>query len=132
MAASDYATVTPYLLVNNVSRLIEFLNAAFGAHERVRLPRPDGSVMHAEVRLGNSIIMMGEPVKGMDAMPGAIFLRVDDSDAAYQRALRAGATSMSEPADYPHAGERYGGVKDPCGNIWWPATPLRQPGHEAS
>jgi PhnB protein len=120
----NYRTVTPYLIVNDVARLIEFLTTAFGAKERMRVPRGDGSIMHAEVAIGDSIVMMGEPTEQFGAMPAGIFLRVEDCDAAYRAALAAGATSVSEPADQPHAGERYGGVKDPCGNIWWPATPL--------
>ena len=120
----DYHTVTPYLVVPEVARLIEFLTRAFGAVERMRLPRGDGSVMHAEVMIGDSVVMMGEPMPGMSAMPGAIFLRVADADAAYRAALAAGATSVSEPVDQPHAGERYGGVTDPCGNMWWPAARL--------
>jgi uncharacterized glyoxalase superfamily protein PhnB len=122
----DYRTVTPYLVVPNVPRLLEFLAEAFRAVERVRVPRADGSVMHAEVTIGDSIVMMGEPTEEWKAMPGAIFLRVSDSDAAYRRALAAGATSIMEPTDQPHAGERYGGVKDPCGNLWWLAMPLKQ------
>ncbi len=126
--AQDYRTVTPYLVVANVPRLLTFLAEAFGAVERVRVPREDGSVMHAEVTIGDSIVMMGEPKDGIEPMPGAIFLRVGDADAAHQRALAAGATSIMEPTDMPHAGERYGGVKDPCGNLWWPAKQLKQGG----
>ena len=119
-----YHTVTPYLIVPDVPRLLQFLVEAFGASERVRLPRADGSVMHAEVAIGDSIVMMGEPTDKIGPMPASIFLRVDDADAAYQRALQAGGASVSEPTDQPHAGERYGGVKDPCGNLWWPAMPI--------
>ncbi len=122
--AKDYHTVTPYLIVENVPRLLEFLKEAFGASERVRVPRPDGSVMHAEVQIGDSIVMMGEPTGTVKAMPASIFLRVQDADAAYQKAIQAGGTSVSEPKDQPHAGERYGGVKDPCGNLWWPAAAI--------
>jgi PhnB protein len=122
--AKSYHTVTPYLVVRDVARLLDFLTEAFDASERMRVPRPDGSIMHAEVTIGDSIIMMGEPTGDVPATPGAMFLRVPDADAAYQRALDAGATSIAEPKDQLHAGERYGGVKDPCGNLWWPATPL--------
>jgi PhnB protein len=122
--AKGYRSVTPYLIVSDVPRLLAFVAGAFGATERMRVPRPDGSVMHAEVALGDSIIMMGEPPAGMAAMPASIYLRVADADASYRDALAAGATSVAEPKDQPHAGERYGGVKDPCGNIWWPAAPM--------
>ena len=124
VARKTYRTVTPYLVVENVPRLLEFLVAAFGAKERIRIPRPDGTVMHAEVAIGDSIVMMGEPMGDIRAMPASIFLRVEDADATYRKAIEVGGTSVSEPADQLHAGERYGGVKDPCGNIWWPAMPL--------
>jgi uncharacterized glyoxalase superfamily protein PhnB len=120
----NYHTVTPYLIVPNVPRLLKFLADAFGATERIRLSRPDGSVMHAEVTMGDSIVMMGEPTGEITAMPASIYLRVTDADEAYRKALAAGGTSVSEPRDQPHAGERYGGVKDPCGNLWWPAAPM--------
>jgi PhnB protein len=121
----DYHTVTPYLIVPKVARLLEFLAEAFDAKERIRLGRADGSIMHAEVTIGDSIVMMGEPNDKNGPMPASIFLRVADADAAYRKALQAGATSISEPIDQPHAGERYGGVIDPCGNRWWPAARIR-------
>ncbi len=124
LTSKTYHTVTPYLMVANVPRLLEFLAEAFGAVERMRLARPDGSVMHAEVAIGDSIVMMGEPTVNFGAMPGSIYLRVDDADAAFRKAIEAGGTSVFEPTDQPHAGERYGGVKDPCGNLWWPAMPI--------
>jgi PhnB protein len=124
ITAKTYRTVTPYLIVPDVPRLLQFLVEAFGASERIRLPRADGSVMHAEVAIGDSIVMMGEPTDKTGPMPASIYLRVDDADVAYHKALEAGGTSVSEPTDQPHAGERYGGVKDPCGNLWWPAMPI--------
>jgi PhnB protein len=124
LKVKSYRTVTPYLIVSDVPRLLRFLSEAFGASERMRLPRADGSVMHAEVTIGDSIVMMGEPTDKFGPMPASIYLRVDDADAAYRKALEAGGTSISEPADQPHAGERYGGVKDPCGNHWWPAMSI--------
>lgn len=120
----DYRAVTPYLIVHDVPRLLKFLADAFGARERLRVPREDGSIAHAEVWLGDSVVMMGEPAGESGPMPGAIFLRVQDSDAAYRQALLAGGTSVREPESFPH-GERYGGVKDPCGNLWWPAMRVR-------
>jgi uncharacterized glyoxalase superfamily protein PhnB len=119
-----YHTVTPYLIVPRVARLIEFLTRAFDAEERLRLPRPNGSIMHAEVRIGKSAVMMGEPMGKFTSMPASIYLYVKDCDAVYKRALEAGGTSVMEPEDQPHAGDRYGGVKDPSGNIWWIATHL--------
>ena len=123
----NYRTVTPYLTVPNVAGLIKFLAGAFGAIERLRVPRPDGSVMHAEVSIGDSVIMMGEPSAQFGPMPASIFLTVEDCDAAYDRAIQCGATSVMEPADHTDAGHRYGGVKDLCGNLWWPATAIAKP-----
>jgi uncharacterized glyoxalase superfamily protein PhnB len=116
-----FHTVTPYLIVEGVAGLIDFLKQAFGAEEIERMASPDGGIAHAEVRIGDSIIMMGEPRDEWKPMPGSIYLYVDDTDAAYKRALEAGATSLMEPADQFY-GDRNGGVKDPSGNHWWIAT----------
>jgi PhnB protein len=116
-----YHSVTPYIVVPGVAKLIDFLKQAFDAHEKERMARPDGGIMHAEVRIGDSTLMMGEPMGEWKAMPASLYLYVADTDAAYKRALQAGATSMMEPADQFY-GDRNAGVKDPCGNIWWIAT----------
>lgn len=120
---SGYHTVTPYLVVPGVARLIDFLTQAFEARELQRHLRPDSTVQHAEVTIGDSVIMMGEPAGSQPPRPGMIHLYVADGDAAYQRALHAGATSLREPADLPH-GVRMSGVEDPHGNQWWIATRL--------
>lgn len=112
-----YHTVTPYLIVQGVAKLIDFLKQAFEAEEIHRTTRPDGTIMHAVVRIGDSVVMMGE----FKPMPGSIYLYVNDTDATYKRALQAGAASMMEPADQFY-GDRNAGVKDPVGNHWWIAT----------
>ena len=117
-----YNTVTPYLLVNRLPELVMFLEQAFDAEIMYRLDRPDGSIMHIEVGIGDSIVMLGEPMGEIGPMPTSIYLYVGDCDAIYERAIEAGATSVMEPTDMYHAGERYGGVKDPSGNLWWIAT----------
>lgn len=116
-----FHTITPYLVVPGVARLIEFLKQAFDAKERFRSDMPDGTVMHAEVMIGDSIIMMGEASGQFPAMPAAIYMYVKDADAVCQRAIEAGATSVREPADQFY-GDRHGGIKDPSGNQWWIAT----------
>jgi PhnB protein len=116
-----FHTVTPYLVVPGVARLIEFLKQAFDAKEIHRSAMPDGTVAHAQVRIGDSMVMMGEASERWPAMPAAIYLYVPDADAAYKSALRAGATSLMEPADQFY-GDRHGGVKDASGNTWWMAT----------
>ena len=102
-----YHAVTPYLVVQGVPTLIDFLKQVFEAQEIMRMPRPDGTIMHGEFR----------------PMPGSLYLYVDDTDATYQRALQAGASSMMEPADQ-FWGDRHAGVVDPVGNHWWIATHL--------
>jgi uncharacterized glyoxalase superfamily protein PhnB len=116
-----YHTVTPHLVNKDVSRLIEFLTRAFDAQEVHRLAGPDGRVMHAELRIGDSMIMIGEASGEWKPMPSSIALYVKDVDATYQRALAAGAVSLKEPMDQFY-GDRSGGVKDPAGNHWWIAT----------
>ncbi len=117
-----YGTVTPYLLVEKGEELIAFLQEAFGAEEKLRLRRPDGSLMHAEVRIGDSAVMLGEPMGEFGPMPASIYLYVTDCDAVYEQAMAAGGVSVMEPMDMVHAGERYGGIRDPSGNLWWIAT----------
>jgi uncharacterized glyoxalase superfamily protein PhnB len=116
-----YHTVTPYLVVRDVPRLIEFLRQAFGATELIRAARPDGSIMHAEVAIGDSRVMMGEASATTPPMPGSVHLYVVDTDALYHLALQAGATSLREPTDQFY-GDRMAGVLDPVGNQWWIAT----------
>jgi len=116
-----FHTVTPYLCVAGAARLIPFLERAFGAEAVDRKDRADGSVMHAEVRLGNSMIMLGEANDEFGPMPTSVYLYMPDCDAVYQRAIAAGGTSIFDIRTLPN-GERYGGVKDVCGNIWWIAS----------
>jgi len=116
-----YHSVTPYLVVSGVATLLDFLTQAFEAHELHRMPRPDGTIMHAEVRIGDSRVMLGEPMGAAPPMPGSLYLYVNDVDAVYTRALHAGATSTSAPADRFY-GDRSAGIKDPLGNQWWIAT----------
>ncbi|AAU91065.1 MULTISPECIES: VOC family protein [Methylococcus] len=116
-----YHTVIPYLVVRGADELIEFMKTAFDAKEWERIMRPDGTVGHAEMRVGDSVIMLSEARGEWQPMPGAIYLYVPDADSAYQRALDAGATSIAPLANQFY-GDRHGGVRDASGNIWWIAT----------
>jgi len=116
-----YHTVTPYLTVANVQKLLDFVKAAFDAEETHRMARPDGSVGHAEVRIGDSMVMMGQARDEWKARPGTLYVYVPDADAVYKRALAAGARSLREPTTQSY-GDRSGGVEDPLGNQWWIAT----------
>jgi PhnB protein len=116
-----YHSVTPYLLVQGVAKLIDFLKQAFDAKERECLTGPDGAIMHAEATIGDSVVMMGEARGEFKPMPASLYLYVKDTDATYRRAMQAGAMSMMEPADQFY-GDRNAGVMDPVGNLWWIAT----------
>lgn len=116
-----FHTVTPYLFTVGTARLIEFISAAFNADLMYRKDRPDGAVMHAELRIGNSMVMVGEASGEFGPMPTSIYLYVPDCDTIYRQAIQAGGTSVFDIRTLPN-GERYGGVKDPFGNIWWVAT----------
>jgi PhnB protein len=116
-----YHNVTPYLVVEDPGRLIEFLEQAFGAEEKERHHRPDGSIMHAEVKIGDSILMLAGASAQWPAKPMSLYLYVADIDAAYKRALAQGAKSLMEPADQFY-GDRGAGITDPSGNSWWIAT----------
>jgi PhnB protein len=117
-----YHTVTPYILVQGADKLIDFIKKAFDAKETERYSMPDGSIGHAEVRIGDSVLMVsdaqGEEYKPMAA---GIHLYVEDCDVTYKHALEAGATSVSEPQDQFY-GDRSSGVNDQFGNKWWIAT----------
>ena len=118
-----YHTVTPYLVSTDVERLLGFCKQAFGAEERECLRGGDGRIVHAEARLGDSIVMMGQERQEEDsrAYEARLYVYVPDVDATFARALEAGATSVREPADQFY-GDRSGGLRDPLGNEWWVAT----------
>lgn len=116
-----YHTVTPYLIVSDVAGMVDFLEQVFDVKEKEIMRQPDGSIMHAEVRVGNSPIMMGEATDDFAPMPSMLHVYLEDVDDAYQRALAAGATSLREPTDEFY-GDRAAGVQDAFGNQWWMAT----------
>ncbi len=112
-----YHTVTPYLTVQGAAELLAFLKKAFDAKETERITRPDGTIGHAEARIGDSVVMLDDAMGEAKAMPTAIYLYVNDADATYKRALQAGGTSVMEPATQ-FWGDRHGAVRDPAGNLW--------------
>ncbi len=116
-----YRTVTPYLIVQGAETLIEFLKRGFAAQEIRRTLHPEGCIMNAEVKIGDSMIMLSEARGEIKAMPSMIHLYVENADATYESALRAGGSSIMEPKDEFY-GDRAAGVKDPTGNHWWIAT----------
>ena len=116
-----YRTVTPYVIVDGAAGVIEFAKRAFDAEERFRMDREDGTVGHAEIVIGDSVVMVADASGEWPAMPGGLHLYVEDCDATYARALEAGATTIREPADQFY-GDRSGGVRDAAGNVWWITT----------
>jgi PhnB protein len=116
-------SITPYIIVRGAAQFIEFLKAAFEGTERMRVPTPDGSIMHAEVAIGNGAIEVSDGSEAYPTAPGAMHLYVDDADVTYARALQAGATSIYAPTDNHPSGDRWGAVKDQLGNHWYIATP---------
>lgn len=123
-AKTVYPTVTPYLIVNNAKQLIEFLQKTFDFREVARHLQPDGAIMHAELTLGNSMIMVSEASELYLPNPTMIHLFLNDCDAFYQRALAAGAVSITEPKDQEY-GHRSAGVRDQSGNQWWIASDIK-------
>jgi PhnB protein len=116
-----YHSVTPYLTVQGAARLLEFLKRAFDATIAEQLEQPDGTIGHAEVRIGDSVLMIADARGEWQPATGTLYLYVPDADATYQQAIEAGAVSVMEPTTQFY-GDRHGGVKDPSGNFWWIAT----------
>ena len=119
----NYNTVSPYLIVADAPATIAFLERVFDAAEIRRFPRPDGKLMHAEVRIDDTVVMLADSVEGWPPVPSYVHVYVADVDAVYQRALEAGAESVQEPVQKQDEDKR-GGVKDSGGTTWWIATPM--------
>jgi len=116
-------TVTPYLLVDGAPKLIEFLEQAFGAEVRMKVPRPEDPalIMHSELSIGDSVIELSDASAEHTARRFELHLYVPDADAVYARAVAAGARTLHAPMDQPY-GDREAGVEDPFGNYWYIAT----------
>ncbi len=122
-------SVTPYLVVKDAAALIAFLKSAFDAKEMLCHARSDGTIIHAQLKIGGSVVMMGEPMGDQQPMPAMLHLYVEAVDRVYQQALDAGATSIMPPADQFY-GDRSGGVTDRHGNQWWIATHIEDVSNE--
>ena len=124
-----YHTVTPYLAVDDAAEAIEYYKKAFGANERVRMEAPGGKIGHAELEIGDSLVMLSDPLPQFSTRPpkelggtsASVFLYVEDVDAVVKRAVDAGATIEMEVADQ-FWGDRFGSVQDPFGHLWSIAT----------
>jgi PhnB protein len=124
-----YHTVTPYLAVQDATEAIEYYKNAFGAKERVRMDTPDGKIGHAELEIGDSLVMLSDPFPQASTRPPkeiggtsvSVFLYVEDVDAVVKQAVDAGASVTMEVADQ-FWGDRFGTVTDPFGHVWGVAT----------
>ena len=124
-----YHSVTPYIIVDSGARAIEFYKQAFGATELFRMDGPDGRVAHAEIKIGDSYVMLGDEHPDMGARgpqsiggsPVSLMLYVEDVDARVEQAVKAGAT-LKKPVKDEFYGDRSGSVEDPFGHVWYIAT----------
>jgi PhnB protein len=124
-----YHSVQPYLIVKGASQALDFYKKAFGAEELVRMPGPDGSIMHAEIRIGDSVVMLsdempqaqGKSPKTLGGTTSGIMLYVENVDQVYKQAVAAGATATAQPTDM-FWGDRFGKLVDPFGHDWALAT----------
>jgi len=129
---AGYHSVTPAIIVRDAAAAIDFYQRAFGAQEVNRMAGPDGKIMHAEIRIGDSLVMLGEENEQWgtksplltNGNPGSLHLYVDDADASFDRALAAGAT-VRYPLENAFWGDRYGKVADPFGHEWGIATRVK-------
>ena len=115
-----YQRLMPYLRVKGADGFLSFMQKVFGAIEKMKVMRDENTVMHAELQIGESTVMFSEITEEYTAFPASIFIYVDNADETYQKALKAGATSLKEPEDQEYG--RSGGVADPYGNEWWVVT----------
>ena len=116
-----YQAVIPYLVVDHAEQVIEFIKQAFGAQELCRMMNPGGKVGHTELRIRDSVVMLGGASEQWKAMPTMLYLYVENVDDVYARAVAAGGTSMKAPEDQFY-GDRTAAVVDMSGNQWWMAT----------
>src|SRR5262249_22115565 len=118
-----YHSVTPTLSLKDAAKAIDFYRRAFGAEEESRFPAPDGRIMHAEIRIGDSVIMLNEhmPEMGAPLTASSLWIYSDDADGLYNRAVGAGAKALMPPTD-AFWGDRFGQVEDLNGNRWTVAT----------
>lgn len=124
-----YHSVTPYLIVRDLRKMLAFVQQAFGAKVVEGAADASGNVRHGDVLIGDSHVMMGQGSDQWAARPADLYLYVEDTDATYHRALAAGATSVMEPEDKFY-GDRNAGVEDPQGNHWWIGTHIEDVSEE--
>lgn len=121
---ADHSTVSAYVMAQGARDLMDFLGTVFGAKALMAIDREDGSLMHASLRIGDSVVMIAEATADYPAFPTWLHVYVDDVDATHAAALAKGATEVEAPSAKGD-GDQRGGFRDACGNTWWIATPVR-------
>ena len=124
-----FTTITPFIMAEKVDRIIDFAKAAFDAEVVQVLHDSQGQVWHAQVKIGDAIILFGDTMGQHDGTTACTYLYVDDPDATYKRAIAAGGKEFAKPADQFY-GDRAGGVIDQAGNYWWIAKQVEQVGQD--
>jgi len=117
---AGYQQVMPYLIIKDASAFFKFMQDIFGAEEKMMVLRSENVIMHAEIMIGESVIMFADSTEEFPPRTGGFFIYVPDADEVYNKAIAAGSVSVMPVSDQPYG--RSGGVKDPFGNTWWPAT----------
>jgi len=117
-----YSSVSAYVVAKGAQRVIDFLIKAFDARQMRRFDMPDGSILHAEVQIDDTVVMIADGGGESPAFPVWLHVYVPNVDASYRRALDAGGVSVEEPNQKEGDPDRRAGVKDPAGNTWWIAT----------
>lgn len=119
------ATVTPYIVAHGADVFLTFIEKAFDADVYLRVPNPDGSIGHAEAKIGSSVLMTFDASPDWPATPSFLSAYVDDMDATIDRAVTAGAAIVTDVMESAITGDRGGRLRDPIGNVWWVQTHQR-------
>lgn len=119
---SGFPSVSAYVMASDARKVIDFVTKVFDATPERRFDSPDGRIMHAEMRIEDSVVMLADANADWPSAPAWLHIYVPDVDATYQRALAAGGTSVQPPQQRAGDPDRRGGVADPCGNQWWIST----------
>jgi PhnB protein len=120
----NYNSVSVYIVADNAQQVIDFLKKTFDASPLRRFDSPDGKIMHAEVRINDTAVMIANAGGAYPAFPVWLHVYVPDAQATYKKALAAGGVSVQEPVQKQGDPDLRGGVKDPCGNTWWISTQM--------
>lgn len=114
---SGYQQVMPYLIINNASAFMNYMKNVFGAEEKMKVMRDESTIMHAEIKIGDSVIMFADATPQYEPRTTGLFIYVNNADETYRKAMKEGSVSLTEPADQSYG--RSCGVVDPFGNTLW-------------